>query len=159
MRRPLFVVWLVVAWVLLWGRLSWANVLSGLLVVSVLLLVVPIGGESRRPIVRPIPLARLVGHFAVQLVRSNITLSRTILTPGDRMRTGVIAVPLDDASDGILTVVINMAALTPGTLVVEVERDPTVLYVHVMAVHDREAVERELRECQRLAVAAFGGGR
>ena len=48
MRRPLFVVWLVAAWVLLWGRLSWANVLSGLAVVTVLLLVVPIRGERRR---------------------------------------------------------------------------------------------------------------
>jgi multicomponent Na+:H+ antiporter subunit E len=156
-KRPLFVVWLVVAWVLLWGRLSWANVLSGLAVVAVLLAVVPVGGTDRRPVVRPLALARLAGHFLVELVRANVTLTRTILAPRDRLRTGVVAVPLDDVSDGVLTVVVNLAALTPGTMIVEVERDPTVIYVHVTALRDREDVVRELRTAQRLAEAAFGG--
>jgi multicomponent Na+:H+ antiporter subunit E len=156
MRRPLFAAWLVVAWVLLWGRLSWANVLSGVAVVAVLLVVVPIGG-TRRAVVHPVALARLAGHFLVQLVRANVTLARTILAPRDRLRTGVVAVPLDDVSDGVLAVVVHLTALTPGTLTVEIERDPTVLYIHVTALRDREDVVRELRTTQRLAVAAFGG--
>jgi multicomponent Na+:H+ antiporter subunit E len=93
----------------------------------------------------------------VQLVRANVTLARTILAPRDRLRTGVVAVPLDDVSDGVLAVVVHLTALTPGTLTVEIERDPTVLYIHVTALRDREDVVRELRTTQRLAVAAFGG--
>jgi multicomponent Na+:H+ antiporter subunit E len=156
MRRPLFVAWLVLAWVLLWGRLSWANVLSGLLVVGVLLGVVPIGGPRRRPVVRPVALARLVGQFVVQLVLANVTLTRTILARHDRLLTGVVAVPLDDVSDGVLTVVMGHVALTPGTLTVEVQRDPTVLYIHVIALRSREDVVRELHDIQRRAEAAFG---
>jgi multicomponent Na+:H+ antiporter subunit E len=155
-KRPLFVVWLVVAWVLLWGRLSVANVLSGLAVVTVLLVVVPVGGTRSRPVVRPVAVARLGAYFLVQLVRANVTLSRTILAPRDRLRTGVVAVPLEDSSDGVLTVVVSLATLTPGTLTVEVQRDPTVLYVHVMALRERDKVARDLRTSQRLAIAAFG---
>jgi multicomponent Na+:H+ antiporter subunit E len=145
----------VTAWVLLWGRLSVANVLSGVVVVTALLVLFPVGGRRARSVVRPLAVARLAAFFVVQLVKSNVDLTRTILAPRDRVRTGVIAVPMEETTDGILTLVVDIAMLTPGTLVVEVQRDPTVLYVHVMALRDRDAVVHELRTCQRLAMAAF----
>ena len=157
MRRPLFVAWLVLAWVLLWGRLSWANVLSGLVVVGVLLVVVPVGGTARRPVVRPLALARLVGRFLADLVVSNVTLTRAILAPRDRLRTGVVAVPLErEVSDGILTVILHHVALTPGTMAVEARREPTVLFIHVIALRSRADVVRDVRGIERRVVAAFG---
>ncbi len=77
MRRPLFAAWLVVAWVLLWGRLSWANVLSGLAVVALLLVVVPIGGGAgRRPSCARSPSAGSPATSSCSCVRANVTLTR-----------------------------------------------------------------------------------
>ena len=54
------------------------------------------------------------------------------------IRTGVIAVPLPGCSDGLLTLVTNIIALTPGTMPLQVTQDPTVLYVHVLHLGDVE---------------------
>ena len=51
---------LVTIWVLAWGSLSWANVLSGVVVAVALLAVVPdVRRASHPPTVRPLPAARL----------------------------------------------------------------------------------------------------
>jgi multisubunit Na+/H+ antiporter MnhE subunit len=52
--------------------------------------------------------------------------------------------------------VANVLALTPGTMPIEVTRTPPVIYVHVLHLHDVEAVRRDIRTLSALAVRAFG---
>ncbi len=73
-----------------------------------------------------------------------------------RSHTGVMAVPLPDCSDGLLTLITNVVALTPGTSPLHLTRYPTVLYVHVLDMRDVEATRRDV---QRLADLAFRGVR
>jgi multisubunit Na+/H+ antiporter MnhE subunit len=47
-------------------------------------------------------------------------------------------------------------ALTPGTLPVHVTREPPVIYIHVLHLHDIEAVRRDVQHLADLAVRAFG---
>jgi multicomponent Na+:H+ antiporter subunit E len=46
--------WLVLVWILLWGTLSWANVVSGVVVALLLMLLLPLppvaGGARVRPL-------------------------------------------------------------------------------------------------------------
>jgi multicomponent Na+:H+ antiporter subunit E len=148
---------LVAIWVLLWGTLSVANVLSGVLVAAVLIVAVP--GTTRRahlPTVRPLALARLVVHVVAQVVAANITLARQILGRRAPIRTGVVAVSLPECSDGLLALIANLVALTPGTMPVEVNRTPPVMYVHVLYLRDVDEVRREVGHLRNLAVRAFG---
>jgi multicomponent Na+:H+ antiporter subunit E len=148
---------LVVIWVFLWGYLTVANVLSGIVVVTVLLLIFP---TSRRVapkyVVRPIPLLRFVVHFARNLVEANVVLAREVLSRQDRIRTGVVEVPLTGCTDRLLAFAANVIALTPGTLAIEVSNDPPLFYVHVLHLHDVDQVRREVRHMQELIVRAFG---
>ncbi len=151
-----YAVGLVVIWVFAWGSLTPANVLGGLGIAALLLLVSP----DRRPHghirVRPIALARLVGFVLVKVVQSNVELSREVLTRESKITTGVVAVPLPDCSDGLLTLIANVMALTPGTIPIEARQHPTVLYVHVLHLGDVEELRREVQHLAQLAYRAFG---
>ena len=152
-----FVAAMVAIWLLAWGSLSWANLASGLAVALVLLVALPgERGRAHLPVVRPVPLARLGLHLARGLVVANVLLAREIVTPGSRISTGIVGVPLAGCSDELLTLVANLLALTPGTMPVEIERDPTVLYVHVLHLDNVEDVRRQIGHLRDLVVRAFG---
>lgn len=157
MTRLVLAVWLVVVWVALWGDLSIANVLSGVLVAAVLLVVFPASGEILPQYrARPLAALRLVGYFLLKMAESNWSLARMVLSRDDQIRTGVIAVPLVCDSDGLLTIVANLTALTPGMMVLEVERQPARFYVHVLQLDDVDAARSEIMELERRVVEAFG---
>lgn len=159
MRTAALVVALALIWVLLWGAATFANIAAGLLVGLVLVLVVP-GLRPRSsggpPVLRPVAAVRLVGHVLVDTVRSNIVLTREVLSPRSRIRTGVVGVELPGCSDELLTLVTDLLALAPGTMPIELTSDPTILYVHVLHLHDVEQVERDVLTLTDRAVRAFG---
>lgn len=157
MRSIGFGLGLAAIWVLLWGTASPANVLSGLAVGFVLVTVLP-GGRRRSgwPTVRPMALARLGRHMLVATVRANIVLTREIVTRRSGLHTGVVGVPLPECSDGLLTLIMNLLGLVPGTMPLEVTEAPRTLFVHVLHLDDVEDVRRDVEHLTVLAVRAFG---
>jgi multicomponent Na+:H+ antiporter subunit E len=158
-RTLLFVLALDFIWVLLWGSASVANVISGLVVGFVIVLAVPgLIGRSRRgwPPVRPLAVLRLVGHVVVSTVASNVVLTREILSRGSQIRTGVVGVPLPDCSDELVTLIADLLALAPGTIPIEVTKDPQELYVHVLHLDDVDEVRGQIYRLTDLVVRAFG---
>ena len=157
MRSIGVVIALAFIWVLLWGSASAANVVSGLAIGTVLVLLVP--GLRRRgsgPVTfRPLAIARLVWHMLGVTVRSNVELTREVLSRSARLRTAVIGVPLPGCSDELLTLITNLLALSPGTMPIELRQDPTVLYVHVLHLTDVEDVRTEILRLTDLTVRAF----
>ncbi|MGH9119820.1 MAG: Na+/H+ antiporter subunit E [Acidimicrobiales bacterium] len=144
-------------WVLLWGRLSAANVISGLVVALVLIAVLPdLRRPTHLPVLRPLALVLLGAYLLRQLVVSNLVLLREVLAPRSRISTGVVAVPLTGCSDELLTLMANFMALAPGSIPVEVTRDPAVIYVHVLHLGSVEEVRRQLWRLRDLTVAALG---
>ena len=91
-RRLLTVAGLVLAWCALWGSVSLANLLSGALV-GMVALTVGVGGSGRGG-VRVVPMLRLAGIVALDMVLSTATVARAVLTPGVRAEEAIIAVPL-----------------------------------------------------------------
>lgn len=157
MSRLVLAVWLVIVWVALWGELSVANVLSGLAVAAMVLIAFPAGERGLpRYIVRPIAVSRLLWYFLSRAVMSNLAVARAIVSRDDRVRTAIVAVPLVSDSDGLLTIVSNLTALTPGMMAIEVERDPALVYIHVVQLDDTERVRADVQELERLVVEAFG---
>ena len=148
---------LVTIWVLAWGSLTWANLASGIAVSAGLLIAVPdVRRASHLPIVRPGPTLALVGHVLRDVAVSNLQLTREVLTPRPRISTGVVRVPLAGCSDEVVTIIANLVAMTPGTMPIEVEQDPTVLYVHVLHLDDPDDVRRAIWHLRDQVVRAFG---
>ena len=100
--------------------------------------------------------ARVVGAEIAQIVKSNVVLVGSVLARRSRLHTGVMAVPLPECSDELLTIVSNVIALTPGTSPLHITRHPTVLYVHVLDMRDATATRRDVQRLADLAFDAFG---
>jgi multicomponent Na+:H+ antiporter subunit E len=147
---------LLAIWLLLWGEVTVANVLSGLVTVAVVLAVVPDVRAGADLAVRPVWALRFLVRVVTGTVRANLVVTREILTRGSGLHTGIVAVPMPGCSDSLLTVMANVLALAPGTMPIEVTRTPPVVYVHVLHLHDVEQARREMGELAALAVRAFG---
>ncbi|HEX2063013.1 MAG TPA: Na+/H+ antiporter subunit E [Acidimicrobiales bacterium] len=149
-------VWLVLVWVALWEDLSPASVLGGLVTAGALMAGFRLRHAAASSTLRPLGAVRFVAYFLWKLVEASAVVAWEVVTPSDRIKEGIVAVPVRGISDALITVVANAISLTPGTLTLEVDREPTTLYVHVLHLHDIEAARRDIRHLEALAIRAFG---
>jgi multicomponent Na+:H+ antiporter subunit E len=148
---------LALIWVLAWGTPTPANILGGLAVAGLLLAVSPDARPTmRRTRIRPVAIARFVGFVLVEVVTANVHLTRAIVSRDARLRTAVLATPLPPCSNGLLTLITNTMAVTPGTMPIEVTREPTVIYFHALLIGDIEDARRSVERLAGLAYRAFG---
>jgi multicomponent Na+:H+ antiporter subunit E len=153
-KRAVVVVWLVVVWVLLWGELSAANVITGAVIgAALVMLFTP--ELSIAVAVRPLAIARFAIVFTWRLIVASAIVAYEVITPRNRITEGIVAVPIRGASDLLITIVANATSLTPGTLTIEV-LDRNTLFVHVLHLRDIEMVRRSIRRLEELAIQAFG---
>jgi multicomponent Na+:H+ antiporter subunit E len=157
--QPVSVVWLVVLWLLLWGRISPGLVASGLVVALVAIALFPLPPIAIEGRPRPIPVLRFLLRFAWDVVRASVGVASLAFRRDQEAPTAVIGVELVTRSDLMLTLVAEVLSLVPGSLVVEVDRTGSILYLHLIGVRDRAQVERErarARETEARMIRAFG---
>jgi len=126
-------VWLTAVWVLLWGDLSWGNVVNGLLLGLFVTVLMPLPRVRGLGAFRPLAVAVLVGRFAIDVVGGALQVSRLAL----RRRpphSAVVKVQLRSHSDAILAATGGLSSLIPGSVIVEAHRLTGVLYLHVLDI-------------------------
>ena len=152
------VVWLVAVWVLLWGTLSAANLISGLAVALFItfllpLPTVPVQGKPNLPAV-----LWLVANVNWWLVRSSVQVAWLTLRPGPPPLAAILRGRLNVKSDLVLALGVNILNLTPGTLVLEIDQVQRLVYVHVLGMDSPDSVDkfhRQVADLERLLVSAF----
>jgi multicomponent Na+:H+ antiporter subunit E len=155
-RLPL-ALWLVFVWVALWGDLTTANVVGGAAVAGLTLALFPHAGPRPGITIRPLQVIRFLAYFGYKLIEANAIVAWEVLTPNnDSVREAVVAVRVTGASDAVVTILANAISLTPGTLTLDVRRDPTVLFVHVLHLRSIEATRDEVHRLETLVLNAFG---
>jgi len=147
-RQLPFFIWLIALWMLLWGQLTVLSFLTGLIVAIVVTRV------FRLP---PVELSGRVNlwwglvfglEFVLSLIRGSLTVAWQVLDPRRQPGTAIIAVPLVTDDDLIMTHVGVTASLIPGSLIVDIDRDRRILYLHVIGVRDATQVEAQRRAVQ-----------
>lgn len=156
--RSASLLWLLIVWLALWESISPANVLSGLVVGGLLIVLFPVRSPSARTgRFRPLRAAQLLGYFLWKLLEANVVVAWEVITPSNAgVNEGIVAVPLTGASDAAVATVANMISLTPGTLTIEIERHPTVLYVHVLHLRSIEQVRSDVFHLELRVLRALG---
>jgi multicomponent Na+:H+ antiporter subunit E len=150
-RRQLpLLVGLMLLWMLLWDDVSWGNVINGVLVAIVVTRVFYLPPAELSGRFNLYWALTFLLHFAGDLVRSSIHVARIALRPGFVPRNAVIAINLHTSSDLLLTVTGHALTLIPGSLIIDVDRLNTTLYVHVLDAPDDEAIERNRRAILRI---------
>jgi multicomponent Na+:H+ antiporter subunit E len=157
--QPLTVGWLTVLWVALWGDLSAANLLAGLVLAVAVCIVFPLPPLRMHLRVRPRWLTWLALRFLADVVVASIQVARTTLTFTRQPVNAVIEVDLSTDSDFVLTVVAEMVSLVPGSLVVEARRSTHTLFLHVLDARSQAGVDRfrgEVLALERRVILALG---
>lgn len=151
--------WLALVWVALWEDPSLANILVGAAIGTAAVAAVPLTPGEARPAIRPWPALRLLVYFLWKLVEASLVVAWEVVTPRIRINEAIVAVPIHGVSEGFTTVVANMITLTPGTVVVEVRENPTILYVHVLHFRGVERVRQDVRALEEMVMEAFAPAR
>ncbi|MEU4691388.1 Na+/H+ antiporter subunit E [Actinoplanes sp. NPDC023714] len=150
---------LTVIWTLLWGGVTPITVVGGLLIAVVVLTVFPLPPVTYAGRIHPLGVLRFAVRFAADMVVASAQVALLAFRFGTTVRSAVIAVRLRVPSDLGLTLTAEALSLVPGSLIVEVDRERGVLYVHVLGVSSLEEVERfrgEVLALERRIVDAFG---
>ncbi|MDT0378282.1 Na+/H+ antiporter subunit E [Streptomyces sp. DSM 42041] len=141
-RRLPSLVWLWLLWLLLWGEVSTLTVLGGLVASAAVLAAFPLPRDRPYAALRPLRLVRLLAYVVVEVFASAATVAWAALRRGPATRAAVLEVRLHSDTDFLITATAVLTTLTPGDLVVEIDRERRLLYVHTLPVRDRTAAER-----------------
>jgi multicomponent Na+:H+ antiporter subunit E len=150
--------WLVLVWILLWGNISAANILTGLAIALLITLLLPLPAVPVEGRLHPVSLVKLLIVVAWNLVLSSLQVAWLAIKPGPPPSSAVLRVRFAVKSDLVLALGVNAINLTPGTMVLEIDRDRRLLYVHVLGVGSARAVNRfyhEVAQLERLLIAAL----
>jgi multicomponent K+:H+ antiporter subunit E len=101
----------------------------------------PVATASLRPgrirARRPLLMMRLFGRVVVEMLRSNVEVARTILSPRSRnIHSAFVRIPLELHDRNGLAVLAMIITFTPGTAWVQLSADEHVLLLHILAVED-----------------------
>ena len=146
--------WLMLVWVLLWGKVSPANIIGGLAVALVITLLLPLPAVPVEGRVHPLSLVRLIVVVAYQLVLSSLQVAWLAIRPGPPPLTAVLRARLSIKSDLVLALAVNIFNLIPGSMVLEIDQERRLIYVHVIDVGNEKAVDRFYRQIAQIGAAA-----
>lgn len=150
---------LVLLWLMLWGSFTPLDVLAGLAVAIL---------ATRIFELPPVPLSgrfnawyalRFLLRFLGEVVAGSVQVAALALDPRRVPTSAVVEVRLVTHSDLILTLVAVAISLVPGSLVLEVDRSRSTLFLHVLSVRDEAGIERarrRARDTERRILGALG---
>jgi multicomponent Na+:H+ antiporter subunit E len=137
---------LALAWAALTGHFSPLNLAIGFGIGYALLYVATRTGVGTGYFGRVRDVFAFVVFFLRELLLANLRVAYHVLAPLERMRPGIVAVPLDLRTDAEITALANLITLTPGTLSLDVSTDRRVLYVHSLWVEDAATFRRAMKD-------------
>lgn len=156
--RAWLMVWLTVVWILLWGDVSAANVVTGLALATVIIVLLPLPPVPIEGRLHPLSLLRLILKVSYYLVVSSVQVAWLAIKPGPPPSSAVLRAHLALKSDLVLALAVNVINLIPGSIVLEIDQTTRMIYVHVIDVGSERSVtqfHRQVAEVERLMIASF----
>lgn len=145
-------IWLIVVWAALWRDFSAGNLIFGAilaLLITRLFYLPPVELSGRFNLFY---FLEYVVIFLWHVVIASAQVAYFALVRGPRITNAVVAVQLRSHSDLMVTATGHVISLIPGSLVIEVDRSTSTLYLHVLNASTPEQVQK-VREEVRAAEA------
>jgi multicomponent Na+:H+ antiporter subunit E len=153
------VIWLVLVWGALWQDFGPGNLVFGAIIAYAVVnffYLPPVELTGRFNVLWVVP---FLGRFLFQLVTASVEVFWLALTKGPALRNAVVAVELRSASDFLVTATGHAISLVPGSLVLEVDRSTSTLYLHCLNVaseEDAEVIRRNVRATEVWLIRIMG---
>ncbi|KNC18457.1 cation:proton antiporter [Arthrobacter sp. RIT-PI-e] len=153
------VLWLVLVWGALWQDFGLGNLVFGALIAYVIVNFFYLPPVELTGRFNPLLLVPFLGRFLFQLVTASFEVFWLALTKGPTLRNAVVAVQLRSHSDILVTATGHAISLIPGSLVLEVDRSTSTLYLHALNVSneaDADAIRRDVRATEAWLIRILG---
>lgn len=139
----------LIIWVMLWGEVTFANVLSGLLVATLLNLAMPIPPNSALDINFG-GMVRLFGSWTIDFVKASISVSWLAIRRADPPPTAIIKVPMRTNDDISLTTAMALINLQPGGIIVDIDKRKKTLTMHILDASSTSKVAEQINQLTRI---------
>ncbi|OUM41833.1 Na+/H+ antiporter subunit E [Arthrobacter sedimenti] len=153
------VIWLVLVWGALWQDFGPGNLVFGALIAYAVVNVFylpPVELTGRFNVLWLVP---FLGRFLYELVTASLQVFWLAVSKGPSLRSAVVAVKLRSSSDFLVTATGHAISLIPGSLVLEVDRSTSTLYLHCLNVVDdagADAIRRNVRTTEAWLIRIMG---
>ncbi len=150
---------LVTLWMMLWREVTPMTLVSGVLVAIFVMRMFYLPPVDLAGRFHPWYAFRYLMYFLWNVALASVQVSWMAIRPGPPPMTSIIAVKLRTHSDFILTLVGITISLIPGSLVAEVDRFRSILYLHVLNTPTQQEIlnmRREVKTIERLLILALG---
>lgn len=137
---------LAVAWAALTGSFEPVNLLFGLILGFVVLWLIAPNRRSNAYFIRSLRVIEFVFFFLYEIIKANIRLAITVLSPRMKLRPAVVAFPLSLQTEAGIIFLANLITLTPGTLSLDISGDKRVLFIHTIFLDDPEKFHQDIRQ-------------
>ncbi|MEM4503101.1 MAG: Na+/H+ antiporter subunit E, partial [Ignisphaera sp.] len=97
-------------------------------------------------------------YFFIDEVKAHIDVIKRIIHPKMPINPGIVKVPINVSTDYALTAVANSITNTPGTVVVDVDKEKGYLYIHwidVKTIEPNEAWKQISQVFEKFAKKVF----
>lgn len=91
----------------------------------------------------------LVAATLVEIVRGAVAVLGVVFTRSPRAQPGIVEVPFPEASAAALTTLALTLTLSPGSVIVDLDRRRRIMRVHVIDARDPEGVVAHIVEFDR----------
>lgn len=139
---------LAIMWAAITDSFTMLNFLFGLSIAVAALYVMRYRIAGPRIFRRLGRMASLAALFFYELVLSAFRVAALVMRPNlyAYLKPGIVAFPLKVETDIEIALLANLITLTPGTLSVDVSDDRKVLFVHALAVPERDQLISDIAE-------------
>ncbi|MBT1018225.1 Na+/H+ antiporter subunit E [Canibacter sp. lx-72] len=159
LKQVLLLLWLTFLWVMLWQELSLLSVLSGMLVsflVMRLFFLPPVELSGRCNVIYAL---KYLVVFVWEMVLGSLQVAFVAFRFSKKPQTAILGVQLCTRNDFLLTLTALTVSLIPGSVVVDVDRFNSTLYLHVLNAPSKESQQRAcafVHQIENLLINAIG---
>ena len=137
-KRFLTNIILTLIWVALTGSFSYVNLFMGFVISFFVLWIISMDSPDRRYFTIAFKIIGFFFYFLYEMLKANFQVAYEVMTSNLHMKPGINRMELEARTDLEITLLASLISLTPGTLVLDVSDDKSVMYIHGMYLEDRE---------------------
>lgn len=134
------IIGLVITWMALWRELSWMTLISGFIVAFTMMRIFYLPPVELAGRINIFYIIRYTGFFFWNVMVASFQVAWIAIRPKKVPDRAIVAIELKSNSDFILTVTGLTISLIPGSFIVDVDREETTLFLHVLDAEHEESV-------------------
>ncbi|MEK6492885.1 Na+/H+ antiporter subunit E [Myroides odoratimimus] len=139
---------LTFVWVALTGQLNYSNfIFGGAAGFFILWMLTRRSKQADKEYFYRVPKIMIfILYFLYDMMEANLRVAIDVMTPNYHTTPGIIKYNLDAKTDFEITMLTNIIALTPGTMVIDIADDKSYVHIHTMYLRDKHKFIKNMKE-------------